>query len=299
MAIGLMPRLHRTGRPSITAQAVTLWRALEHDRPEAERIVDDPYAAVFLGAAGRAARTGLRSPAVRPLRHAMERTAIGGVSTSVLCRHRFIDDHLLDELPGAEQVLVLGAGWDSRAYRFAAELGGRPVIEVDLPPLSRLKRRVVAAHPEVFAAGRVHSVEIDFNTQTLGDRLAGSPWRTGARTVVVWEGVAMYLDADAVRGTLTALQELCGRGSLLTMDAFQRLSGRRPVDNARRAGVRGLAVIGEPVTWAVTAERIGAVLGEAGFAVEDLATADVATARYATAGRRCDEGLYTLAARAR
>ena len=62
-------------------------------------------------------------------------------------------------------------GYDSRAYRFADQLAGRPVFEVDLPPLSRRKAEIVAAHPEQFGHTAIRRVEIDFQTQSLADEL--------------------------------------------------------------------------------------------------------------------------------
>src|SRR5882757_9950641 len=111
----LLPReLHDSDRPSATAQAVTLYRALELRRPVAQRIVSDPYAPFFLTAGTRAA---LRPLALAtPLRDLAAQHDLGGLSTYVLCRHRFIDAHLLRALDdGIEQVVTLGAGYDSRA----------------------------------------------------------------------------------------------------------------------------------------------------------------------------------------
>src|SRR3954451_12288544 len=128
--------LHTSNRPSLTAQAVTLYRALEMRRPSHDRIVSDSYAQLFLNPALRAATTGLGL--ALPAIDIAERNSTTGLSTYVLCRHRFIDDHLSAALDdGVEQVIILGAGYDSRAYRFADQLDGRPVFEVDLPPLSR------------------------------------------------------------------------------------------------------------------------------------------------------------------
>lgn len=296
MGLPLLPRaLHETDRSSLTAQATTLYRALELDRDPAERIVSDRYAPLFLTPMARRARASLRAGA--GVRRLAERTGLGSIGTSVLCRHRFIDAHLLEALPDVDQVLILGAGWDSRAYRFATSIGRRPVIEVDLAPLSRAKRAVVEANPDVFRRGRAVSVEIDFRTQTLPEQLADSGFTVGAPTFVVWEGVAMYLTPQAVAGTLETLAGLCGPGSLLAMDFWQRVRGLRPHDRLRRVGEFSLGLIGEPLGFAVDAHDVGRLLDDAGFELADLATATTLTSRYATGGRRCDECLYTVAAR--
>src|SRR5688500_13376171 len=134
-------------RPSMTAEAVTMARALEHLKPPAERVVDDPWAQLFVSApARRALATWSNSVGSRVLRR------LGATGTTyVPLRHRFIDEHLSAALDaGAEQIVLLGAGYDTRAYRFAEQLDGRPVFEVDLAAISRAKAATIAKHSERF-----------------------------------------------------------------------------------------------------------------------------------------------------
>ena len=293
----LRRELHTTDRPSSTAQWTTLGRALELGRPDGERIVTDRYAPVFLSGASRRMLTPLLAagPAVR----LAERSELAGLAASGLCRHRFIDEHLLIALPDVEQVVILGAGYDSRAYRFARSIGRRPVFEVDLAPLSRRKAAIVAAHPQRFGHASIRRVEIDFRTQSLAEQLAGSGFAAGAPTFVAWEGVSMYLTREAVSGTLDALGELCGSGSVVAMDFWRHVGGLRPYDQLRRVGERAIRLIGEPLTFAVAPADVPALMGEHGFDVADLATAGEMTRRFATGGRRCDEGMFVVAARRR
>ncbi len=291
----LIPRaLHTSNRPSATAQWTTLFRALELVRPADERIVTDRFAPAFL--TGPFARSLDPLGRATPLVRAVERRESVGIAASTLCRHRFIDAHLLQAVPEIAQVVVLGAGYDSRAYRFARTLGARPVYEVDLPPLSRRKAAVVQARPDLFDRPPVRRVEIDFRTDSLQDRLTACGFAAGAPTFVAWEGVAMYLSRDAVVETLRTLARVCGTGSVLAMDFWQPVGGLRPYAQLRRAAVRGLALIGEPVTFSVRPDGAGELLADAGFELLDLAEADRLTARYATDGRRCDDGLYLVAA---
>jgi methyltransferase (TIGR00027 family) len=285
-------QLHTSDRPSSTAQWTTLGRALELNR--SERIVTDEYAPVFLSRSSRVLRGALTAsgPALR----AAERLTVAGLATSGLCRYRFIDEHLLTSLPEVAQVMILGAGYDTRAYRFANEIGARPVYEVDLPPLSRRKAAVVAARSDLFRHASVHRVEIDFRTQSLPERLGGSGFSPGAATFVVWEGVSMYLTRDAVETTLAALASVCGAGSVVAMDFWQRVGGvggRR----LRLEAERGMELIGEPIGFALPAADAGELFRAHDFEVIDLAEADELTRRYATGGRVCDPGMYVVAAR--
>jgi methyltransferase (TIGR00027 family) len=295
--VRLLPDLHVSGRPSATAQWTTLTRALELDRPEAERIVTDQFAPLFLAGGYRQVLAGLR--AGRAVMRAAQRIELAGLAAHALCRHRFIDDHLLAELAaGAEQLLVLGAGYDSRAYRFAAELTGRPVYEVDLGPTSQRKANIVAAHPDVFAGGRVNRVVIDFRTESLADVLLSAGFSVGVRTVVIWEGVLMYLDDAAVRSTLHTLRQICGTGSTLAMDCWYELRGS-VLDDVRRVGAKAIGLIGEPVTFSLAPDAAPALLGDAAMDVDELLEWRELADRYATDGRHCEPSLYVVAARLR
>lgn len=297
MGVSLLPReLHTSERPSATAQWTALARALELRRPPPQRIVSDEYAPVFLTPPYQALLRTLAAGG--PVVRLGERHELAGMSAYALCRHRFIDDHLAADLHGgAEQVVVLGAGYDSRAYRFADLLAGRPVHEVDLPPLSRRKAEVVAAHPELFGHTTIRRVEIDFRAESLAERLLDAGFAVGARTFVVWEGVSMYLTRDAITETLGTLRDICGAGSVVAMDLLDHVRGLRPIDHVRRAAVGSTRFIGEPVTFTVPPAQAATLLAGCGFTVTDLAGAAEMSRRYATDGRRTDKAVYVLAAR--
>src|SRR5579875_1044259 len=287
-----MPRqLHTTDRPSSTAQWTTLGRALELRRRD--RIVTDTYAPVFLDARHRALQFAF--VAGGPVHRQLDRAELAGIAASGLCRHRMIDEQLLAALPSVSQVVILGAGYDSRAWRFASDIGSRPVFEVDLAPLSRRKAGLVASRPDLFGHATIRRVEIDFQTEALADRLAAQGFTAGTPTFVAWEGVSMYLERAALDATLGALASVCGPGSVVAMDFWQWV-GRMGGYPLRLAVQRGMRLIGEPLTCAVRSDAVADVFAPHGFAVADLADGPELTARYATGGRRCDPGMYVVAA---
>ena len=282
------------GRPSLTAEAVTIARALEHLKPEDERIVDDPWAHLFLSAPARGALSAWsRSLSARLLR----RLGPSG-TTYVPLRHRFIDDHLLASLDaGAVQVVLLGAGYDTRAYRFAEQLAGRPVYEVDLAPISQAKARTIDRHADDFPDANVVRVEIDFENEALADVLTAAGFEVGAQTFFTWEGVPMYLTRAAVTATLDSVRDLAGPGSRLAHDMWFLVDDPGPMGTARRIVPSALSLIGEPVTFAVHPEDYEALLGRHGFAVVECALAPELQARYAPEARAVlDESMYVLCA---
>ncbi len=280
-------------QPSQTAEGVCLFRAMERERPPDARILDDPYAEHFLGAAYRATLSAFRLTG--RLGQAAQQYA-PGVSTFVVARHRFIDDALVSALAGGvEQVVLLGAGYDSRGYRFADALGGRPLFELDFPATSRAKRRIVNEGP--FTAGPVEHVAIDFLREGIADRLRATRFKEGARTFFVWEGVAMYLTRSAVKDTLAALRSLSAPGSELAMDFWFLLDAPDALTTVHRAGPNLLQWLGEPITLSMHPEDVGAFLAREGFELADLADAAELERRYVRDDRHVYPACYCVLAR--
>jgi methyltransferase (TIGR00027 family) len=289
------PFAHRLQlRPSLTAEAVTMARALEHLKPADQRVVDDPWAKLFLSRpARRALAAWSGSLTGRVLR------ALGPSGTTyVPLRHRFIDDHLTAALAGgAAQVVLLGAGYDTRPYRFAEQLAGRPVFEVDLAAISRAKAAIIERHAAEFPTANVVRVEIDFEHQQLHDTLRAHGFGQGEPTFFVWEGVPMYLTRAAVKATLDAVHDLSGDGSMLAHDMWHLVDDPGPLGTARRSAPSALSLIGEPVTFGVHPEDYEHLLARHGFRVVDLAMASDLQARYAPGSAALvDSSLYVLAA---
>jgi methyltransferase (TIGR00027 family) len=268
--------------PSRTAEAVALFRALEQLTPEGQRVLDDPYARLFLSPIGRAALTTVGATG----RLAQSPLAYAPVLVNfVLARHRFIDDALAAELEGGEveQVLLLGAGYDTRAWRFADALDGVRVFEVDHPSTARRKASIVEKSdlPEV-ARTVVH---VDFQVQSLRERLLDAGFEPGRRTFTVWEGVSMYLTRDAVKACLRTLKEITASNSKVTADFWFLTDGADLSSAAHRMSTNLLEVLGEPVLFGIHPEEAEFFVGQLGYDTRDLCAPAELEARYLGARR--------------
>lgn len=194
-----------------------------------------------------------------------------------------IDDFVQRELQGgARQVVVLGAGYDTRAYRFAEMLRATAarVFEVDAPATSRLKqakvRRLFGSLPP-----EVAYVQVDFERDSLEERLTQAGYSTSARTAFVWEGVTYYLQQSAVEQVLRFVRERSGPASAIIFDHIHRgiVEGRDTSFGAQQQR-RYVQRKGEPFVFGLDPEDLPGFLGRNGFGLEEVMDADVMAARY-------------------
>jgi len=183
---------------SWTATLVALYRAIESARPASTRLFEDPLAPVFLGWRLRCAVHLSRLPIVGA---AFPWSLIdghwAGPRGTVAVRTRYIDDVLGDALRnGVDQVVILGAGFDSRAYRIRGIDRAR-VFEVDHPATQARKKAVVTRRLGRLPA-HVTLLPMDFTTDSLDTVMATAGYRSGARAFFICEGVTHYLSASAV-----------------------------------------------------------------------------------------------------
>lgn len=118
---------------------------------------------------------------------------------------------------GATQVVNLGVGYDSRAYRFRNTMPKVRFFEIDLPAMMEEKKRRLN-----LALGQVPDyvvyVPIDFNTQTIPDELKKAGYDPGQKTFFIWEGVTYYISGEAVDSTLRFIATQSAPGSSVVFD---------------------------------------------------------------------------------
>jgi methyltransferase (TIGR00027 family) len=243
-------------RPSRTAAWVAACRSFGVLLPERERLADDPYGARFAGTTAlfRTPRLALALFPRRAVRYMQVRT-------------RVIDDVMLDFVRGGgDQVVILGAGFDCRALRFAHELARATVFEVDHPATQAKKRAVLA--PDVGA--RTEYVAWNFEEQPmreLGAALADQGHDARRPTLTIWEGVTMYLRPEAIDATLAAVRGFSAPGSRLVFNYMtrDRVEHPRLVD---RVTASAAAVGGEPFRFGFDPGELRAWLAARGFRLD-------------------------------
>jgi methyltransferase (TIGR00027 family) len=255
------------GKPSRTARLAAAHRAA-HQILEHGRIFSDPLAVRILGeSAAEIARAADESPLNRRMR------------LFIALRTRFAEDALAAAVEtGVRQVVVLGAGLDTFAYRNPYQSRVR-VFEVDHPATQAWKRNCLdsAAIP---LPDSLTFAPIDFENQTLREGLTAAGFDPAQQTFFTWLGVVPYLTAEAVSATLAFIADLRGGAHVVFdySDPPEALSPEARAIHAARA--ERLSELGEALLSHFEPPVLHAKLSELGFSsIEDLGPAQM-VARY-------------------
>jgi methyltransferase (TIGR00027 family) len=212
------------GKPSRTSISSAARRALAARDYDPSVRNPDWLAEVFLGPAEREMIAG--DLAVKNLdrdyREVIKEQALASVNGQHLIRTRFFDERLQRALSkGAVQVVIPGAGYDSRAYRMRQLLKNVRVFEVDYGPTQEYKKLRVQ---EIFGClpSHVSYVSIDFTREKLVNVLAKAGYRRDRITFFIWEGVTYYIPEEAIRSTLRFVATESAPGSALVLDGKQK-----------------------------------------------------------------------------
>lgn len=269
------------GLPSVTAMIVAAARVLASTTRAAECDPGDRLARTLLPLPiDRALRALERSERVAPwLPRAVSLVSIGMVDHLAL-RTRAID-HALDAAlaMGIDQLVILGAGLDTRAHRMPA-LCHTHVFEVDHPD-SQAHKRLRATHLPRLAKDLTY-VPMDFVHDSLEAQLVAHGHDATRASFWLWEGVVPYLDRSAIRSTLQAVARRSTAGSQLATTYVTGAMTR--MRHAKVTMSLGMRTIGEPVRALIEPEEWQRLLVEHGFSL--LSDSDTRQWRAEFADRR-------------
>jgi methyltransferase (TIGR00027 family) len=196
----------RTAEWTCLARAVSSLEANSHYRS------DDHIARLLLPGF---VKPLLHTPFLRTLYKAM---VPKGLYNYVIARTKYVDAIFRRALAEQfDQILIFGAGFDTRALRFQHELRNSRIFELDVPTTQKakiaqyLKRNLAMPSNLIFIA-------IDFDKESLPAKLGDAGFRKGQRSLFVLEGLLMYLQPDSVDATFRAIQEQAGERSWVVFD---------------------------------------------------------------------------------
>jgi methyltransferase (TIGR00027 family) len=276
----------KPGQPSRTAEYMAFFRAYESARPEGKRLFVDPFARHFIRRSLRAAVWLSRMPVLGSFVPWYADRRLPGARTSATARTRLIDDTICQALrDGLRQIVVLGAGFDCRAYRLPA-INPSVVYEVDHPDTLEYKlSRLHNLLPRLPA--NVRYVRADFNREKLPELLAAAGFSSSLPAVFLWEGVTNYLTPEAVDVVLGYVSS-CRPSSriIFTYVHSGALDGSVCFEGAAKL-LRDVAQLGEPWTFGLDPIAVPEFLTRRGLRLErDASAREYRTQYWGTKGQR-------------
>ena len=212
-----------------------------------------------------------------------ERATIPGLMLHFMLRKRFIEDTVRASLAaGCEQVVVVGAGFDTLAARLAAEFPQTRFIEIDHPATQAAKRLAIDER------GNLDFIAANLAEERLRDALAGG-YRRDAPSVFVIEGLLMYLTDAQIDVLFTAIAELQSAPGTLVFTVMEPASDGRPrFHNAKPLVTRLLSLWSKPFRSGMRREAAARFAEQfPGLRLRDLAGSEALRARYlAPSGRQ-------------
>lgn len=275
------------GKASQTAQYIAFCRALESQEQPARRLFNDPYAFALLSAPYRMFARLAHLPILGKLVYATLDLGWPYTRSSAVVRTRAIDDLVRDAIrSGARQLVLLGAGFDSRGCRLE-EAGKITVFEVDHPATQQVKKERLKTCMDRLPAN-IRYVAVDFEQNNLEAKLFESGYDPATPTIVVWEGVISYLTESAVQSTFAVLARLLAPSSLLIFTYTHKgvLDGTKAFPGACRWQYWS-RVSGEPFICGLNPDTLTDILNSYRFQLQsDASTAEIARHNCPPLGRR-------------
>ena len=180
-------------------------------------------------------------------------------------RKAFCEQQVRDGIDAtATQILVLGAGYDTMCWRLSPEFPDVNFFEIDHPATARLKEKGIT---EMGQQDNHHLISEDLSQHKLVDVLKShKSWDSEAQTVIIAEGLLMYLPESAVHDLFRQCASISGNGSRIAFTYIGKRTDGRP-DAGRCTGFMLwiLKTNGEPWLWSIQPEQIGKLLKENGW----------------------------------
>jgi methyltransferase (TIGR00027 family) len=250
---------------SSTAGIMLMHRAHEKTLPENDQIIIDPYAMHFLY--GRI-KKALNSFVGRFIVRFVMNNVYPGVNGAIIFRARFIDDVVNSCVKeGVEQIVILGAGYDTRAFRLDALKEKTIVFELDHPATQKIKKERVQT---LFSAlpDHVKYIPVDFEKDNIEKELLSNDYNPGKKTLFILEGLVMYLSSKKVEEILTLIKTKSAKGSFITLDYLpsSMIDGTIKLKEARNM-IKLVLKTGEPFRFGLDRENAEKYFSDHGFEV--------------------------------
>jgi methyltransferase (TIGR00027 family) len=199
-------------RPSKTAMGTTLFRAMANYDFSSNKFGSDNLAQYFLPTHYQILLKTQR------FRKRMIHRFPSGMYEFFVARTQHFDNLFVEALKKSiPQIVLLGAGYDTRAYRFERQNTNTKVFEVDITTTQSRKIDLLRK-AKIFFTDNIKFVSIDFNKDSLESVLSNAGFDTNKQALFLWEGVTYYLEPDSIDKSLESIKKISHAGSSLAFD---------------------------------------------------------------------------------
>jgi len=263
-----------------TAMATAFMRALAASDQRKKIMGDDYLAEIFLE---ERQKTPLKDLTVRTW--VMKKRIAPGAYEFMIARTAFFDPIVEQALKdNVEQLVFLGAGYDSRPYRFGKFIHDTKIFELDAQPTQERKKECLQ-RAQVSISKQISFVPINFEADNLRVKLAEAGFSQEKKTLFVWEGVTYYLSTEAVDNMLAFVRSNSPPGSSIGFDYASLSDEALNEDGAKELRKHMKSrYSNEPTKFGIPAGKIEAFLVERGFEVVEHLTAAEMDEKYLAMG---------------
>ncbi len=248
-------------KPSISAQAIAFLRALAAKEFQSGIWGSDYLAENFLNPNFIQL---LGNP--NDLQAVKEKFLTPGMYNQSIAKTVFFDRVFKEALnENCPQIVFLGAGYDTRAYRFHDLIDNTRIFELDIQTTQqRKKERLLKA--SIHVPDQLTFVTINFNTDSIKDVLVGAGYDMTQKTLFIWEGVTYYLNPEVVDNTLKVVKLKSPPGSTIAFDYSRYSREMKKVNGVRETvGFMKSVFSEEPTFFKISESKTESFLLKRGF----------------------------------
>ena len=198
----------------------------------------------------------------------------------VIARTKYIDAIFAGNLGKIEQILIFGAGFDSRAIRFHEKLQQVNFFELDSPitqnaKIKRLQEKKIAI------PSNITYIPIDFAKESLPQKLDEAGFIQNKACLFLLEGLTIYLDPQSIDATFKLISEYAGKESIIIFDyVYASVIRQEKTYHGEKELYQSVSTVGEKWSFGIEKGEIGNFLSKYDFTLLDEATAEILEQKY-------------------
>ena len=202
-------------KPSKTAMFTALYKAIANQEFKNKRLGSDYLAEYFLPFRFK---FFIKFKKIRAKAKNKFNKFVPGMYEYMLARTEYFDSIFIDALSiNIPQIVLLGAGYDTRAYRFARLNNTTKIFELDITTTQNRKKKCLKK-ARIDIPKQVTLVPINFNKNSLTSVLQNAGYENHKKTLFLWEGVSYYLEPESVDATLEFVNHSSHNESVIAFD---------------------------------------------------------------------------------